>query len=52
MVERSSETRTRGYRKKERTRAQLIEAGLRTLAAKGQGMTVSDVAAEAGVYGG
>jgi AcrR family transcriptional regulator len=52
VVGRSSETRTRGYRKKERTRAQLIEAGLRILAEKGQGMTVSDVAAEAGVSSG
>lgn len=52
MVERSSETRTRGYRKKERTRARLIEAGLRILAEKGQGMTVSDVAADAGVSSG
>lgn len=45
-------TPTRGYRKKERTRAQLIEAGLRILATKGQGMTVQEVAAEAGVSGG
>ncbi len=46
------EPRTRGYRKKERTRRQLIEAGLRVLAEKGQGLTVSDVVAEAEVSNG
>ena len=44
--------RTRGYRKKERTRRQLVEAGLRVLAEKGQGLTVSDVVAEAEVSNG
>lgn len=43
------EARTRGYRKKERTRRGLIAAGLRVLAEKGQGLTVSDVAAAAEV---
>ena len=52
MASESRETRTRGFRKKERTRQQLITAGLRVLAAKGQGLTVSDVAAEAGVSNG
>ncbi len=44
--------RTRGYRKKERTRQQLMAAGLRVLAEKGQGLTVSDVVAEAEVSSG
>ena len=44
--------KTRGYRKKERTRRQLIAAGLRVLAEKGQGLTVSDVVAEAEVSNG
>lgn len=43
---------TRGHRKKERTRKQLVDAGLRVLAAKGQGLTVSDVVAEAEVSNG
>jgi len=43
---------TRGYRKKERTRRQLIVAGLRILAEKGQGLTVSDVVAAAEVSNG
>lgn len=46
------EPRTRGYRKKERTRRKLIAAGLRVLAEKGQGLTVSDVVAEAEVSNG
>lgn len=45
-------TRTRGYKKKERTRRQLVEAGARVLAAKGEGLTVSDVVAEAEVSNG
>ena len=44
--------RTRGYKKKERTRRQLVEAGVRALAAKGEGLTVSDVVAEAEVSNG
>jgi len=44
--------RTRGYRKKERTRALLVAAGLRVLAEKGLGLTVSDVVAEAEVSNG
>jgi AcrR family transcriptional regulator len=44
--------RTRGHRKKERTRRQLVAAGLRVLAEKGQGLTVSDVVAEADVSNG
>jgi len=48
----SREPRTRGYRKKERTRRQLIAAGLRVLAEKGHGLTVSDVVAEAKVSNG
>jgi len=46
------EPRTRGYRKKERTRRQLIAAGLRVLAEKGHALTVSDVVAEADVSNG
>lgn len=52
MKNESPAPRTRGYRKKERTRRQLIAAGLRVLAEKGQGLTVSDVVAEAGVSNG
>ena len=48
----SEPPRTRGYRKKERTRRQLLAAGLRVLAEKGQGLTVSDVVAEAEVSNG
>lgn len=44
--------RTRGYRKREKTRSQLIEAGLRVLATKGEGLTVSDVVSEADVSNG
>jgi AcrR family transcriptional regulator len=44
--------RTRGHRKKEKTRRQLVAAGLRVLAEKGQGLTVSDVVAEADVSNG
>lgn len=52
MEGRDREPRTRGYRKKERTRRQLVTAGLRVLAEKGQGLTVSDVVAEAEVSNG
>ncbi len=45
-------TPTRGHRKREKTRAQLIAAGLRVLAEKGDGLTVSDVVAEADVSNG
>jgi AcrR family transcriptional regulator len=44
--------RTRGHRKREKTRQQLIAAGLRVLAEKGEGMTVSDVVVEADVSNG
>jgi AcrR family transcriptional regulator len=44
--------RTRGYRKREKTRAQLIEAGLAVLAEKGEALTVSDVVAAADVSNG
>jgi AcrR family transcriptional regulator len=43
---------TRGHRKKEKTRRQLVAAGLRVLADKGEALTVSDVAAEADVSNG
>lgn len=46
------EPRTRGHRKRERTRRQLVDAGLRVLAAKGEALSVSDVTAEAGVANG
>ena len=41
------ETRTRGHKKRERTRNQLIAAALRVFAQKGGALTVSDVVAEA-----
>ncbi len=52
MVETSAASPTRGQKKKERTRRHLIAAGLRVLAAKGQGLTVRDVVAEAEVSNG
>ena len=52
MPETSTPARTRGYKKKERTRRHLVEAGVRVLAAKGEGLTVSDVVAEAEVSNG
>ena len=41
--------RTRGHRKKEKTRRQLVAAGMRVLATKGEGLAASDVTAEADV---
>ena len=52
MLETDETPRTRGYKKKERTRRLLIAAGFRVLAAKGEGLTVSDVVAEADVSNG
>ena len=52
MMKEAGATRTRGYKKKERTRRHLIAAGLRVLGEKGQGLTVSDVVAEAEVSNG
>ena len=52
MVDEPRAPRTRGYRKKERTRRQLVAAGLRVLAERGHGLTVSDVVAEADVSNG
>jgi len=46
------ESLTRGHRKRERTRRQLIAAGLRVLAEKGQGLTISDVVVAAEVSNG
>jgi AcrR family transcriptional regulator len=43
---------SRGHKKRERTRGQLIAAGLRVLAEKGDGLTISDVVAEAEVSNG
>jgi AcrR family transcriptional regulator len=43
---------SRGHKKRERTRRQLVEAGLRVLAAKGEALAVSDVTAEAEVANG
>ena len=43
---------TRGHRKRARTRAQLIEAGLLAFATRGEAMTVTDVTTEAGVSNG
>jgi AcrR family transcriptional regulator len=47
-----TEPRTRGHRKREKTRSQLIAAGLRVLAERGEALTVSDVVAEADVSNG
>ena len=52
MTARANDAPTRGHRKKQRTRRELVAAGLRVLARKGQGLTVSDVVAEAGVSNG
>ena len=52
MTEDTREPRTRGHRKREKTRRQLVAAGLRVLAEKGEGLTVSDVVAEADVANG
>jgi AcrR family transcriptional regulator len=43
---------TRGYKKRERTRHQLIAAGVAVLAEKGEALTISDVVARAGVSNG
>jgi AcrR family transcriptional regulator len=43
---------SRGHRKREKTRGQLIEAGLRVLAERGDALTASDVVAEADVSNG
>lgn len=44
--------RTRGHKKRERTRAALLDAGVRLIARKGEGLTISDVVAEAEVSNG
>jgi AcrR family transcriptional regulator len=51
-VDTTGAPQTRGHRKREKTRRQLIEAGLRVLARKGEALTVSDVVAEADVSNG
>jgi AcrR family transcriptional regulator len=43
---------TRGHRKRAKTRRLLVDAGLRVLARRGEGLTVSDVVAEADVSNG
>lgn len=43
---------SRGHKKRERTRQQLIAAGVRTLAEKGDALTISDVVARAEVSNG
>ncbi|MBW2314040.1 MAG: TetR/AcrR family transcriptional regulator [Deltaproteobacteria bacterium] len=52
MSETTGAPLSRGHRKREKTRRQLIDAGLRALAEKGEGLTVSDVVAEADVSNG
>jgi len=52
MAETHAEPRTRGHRKREKTRQRLLTAGRRALAEKGEGLTVSDVVAEADVANG
>jgi AcrR family transcriptional regulator len=44
--------RTRGFKKKERTRRQLIEAAVDVIAERGEAFSVSDVATRAGVSNG
>jgi AcrR family transcriptional regulator len=44
--------RTRGFKKRERTRGQLLEAALQVVAEKGEAFSVSDVVARAGVSNG
>lgn len=43
---------SRGHKKREKTRNQLIAAGLRVVAERGEALTVSDVVAEADVSNG
>jgi AcrR family transcriptional regulator len=43
----ADETLSRGHKKRERTRAQLIDAGVAVLAAKGEALTISDVVSQA-----
>jgi len=52
MAGENSTPQTRGHRKREKTRGQLVAAGLRVLAEKGEGLTVSDVVAQADVSNG
>jgi len=53
MPQRPSEpVRTRGHKKKERTRRQLIAAAVDVIADRGEAFSVSDVAARAGVANG
>lgn len=47
-----SPTLSRGHKKRARTRLQLVDAGRRVLAEKGEALTVSDVVVEAGVSNG
>jgi AcrR family transcriptional regulator len=51
-VQNELQPRTRGYRKREKTRRRLVAAGLRVLAEKGESLTVSDVVAAADVSNG
>lgn len=44
--------RTRGFKKKERTRKLLLDAGLRAFAERGEALTISDVVTEAEVSNG
>jgi AcrR family transcriptional regulator len=43
---------SRGHKKRERTRAQLIDAGVAVLAQKGEALTISDIVAQAQVSNG
>jgi AcrR family transcriptional regulator len=47
-----SRARTRGYKKREKTRSQLLDAAVQVVAEKGEAFTVSDVVARAGVSNG
>ena len=45
-------TISRGHKKRERTRTQLLNAGIHVMAEKGEAFTVSDVVAQANVSSG
>ncbi len=48
----AAQTRTRGHKKKERTRRQLIEAAVDVIADRGEAFTISDITDRAGVSNG
>lgn len=52
MVVETGTSQTRGHRKRGKTRRQLIDAGVRVLAEKGEALSISDVVAAADVSNG